>query len=250
DLSKVELFKSLPDVKPYENLLSFIKVNNSEANLAIKYKQLEGIVNETKPFRVQFYLDVRRNNIVLETFITDRRRNENFLQEIEPLKLIVIFLRKPGQSQNLIKRQQIVPKILLGENIYDQNTNKECTIGFFAKNKTNPNLTYIVTAGHFTDPGNQISYDEKVIGSTDFAELYPFDFGIFIRTLFLVEDMLTQPGDSGAPIFFYSSDLRTVSLAGILIGSHNYTGRYKLYGVSVSEILKRGNIDLITFTDN
>ncbi|CAG8833530.1 6595_t:CDS:1, partial [Racocetra persica] len=81
DLSKVEPFKSLPEVKPYENLLSFTKVRNSEADLIIKYQKLSEIIYKNKPTQILVYIDVKLNNIVIMTFFNDQKKNEKFLQE-------------------------------------------------------------------------------------------------------------------------------------------------------------------------
>ncbi|CAG8807231.1 10559_t:CDS:2, partial [Racocetra persica] len=109
------------------------------------------IVFENRPINILVYIDVRRNNIVIMTFVKNWRKNEKFLQEVEPLKPVVIFIRRPDLK------------------------------------------------------------------------------GLFSR-----------PGDSGAPIFSYSSDLQTVSLAGILLGGTTATGGDEFTsGVSATEILER-----------
>ncbi|CAG8827589.1 2707_t:CDS:2, partial [Racocetra persica] len=89
----------LPEVRPYRNLLSFVKVRASEANLKIKYDQIREMID---------------------------RVNEAFIQHVEPLRPIIIDT--PDPSQNLKKRQTINQTILLGEEIINQNKNTSCTI--------------------------------------------------------------------------------------------------------------------------
>ncbi|CAG8585756.1 26924_t:CDS:2 [Racocetra persica] len=309
-MRNVDPLISLPNVKPHVNDLLFKNVSNPTADLIVKYNRILELAHENEARVAYIFDDMKRNNIVIMLYIKSRRRNKKFLNAIKSLHPTILYKRRSNEPPplKLTKRDPvatITSITLLGERITSQDDYK-FAIGFFAKDKTNPNLIYMVTAGHCASLNETIFYYGRVIGEVTSCKLAPFEYSLIKITddnfkssaiikntnsslynqLFVndvttpssigvhscksgpysdvtcgnvislnvlykdlgeiqrtfITNMISLEGDSGSPTFSYSSDLRKVSLTGIVDGGYYGTTTV----TSIKEILEHANLEPIT----
>ncbi|CAG8671711.1 6025_t:CDS:2, partial [Racocetra fulgida] len=142
----VDSLKSLPNVEPHVNDLFFKNVSNPTADLKAKFNRILELAHENEARVAYIFNDMK----------------------LESLHPTILYKRKSDEPPSLkhIKRDPVatISSItLLGERITSQDDYK-FAIGFFAKDKTNPNLIYMVTAGHCASLNETILYDGRVIG--------------------------------------------------------------------------------------
>ncbi|RIB24228.1 hypothetical protein C2G38_2032057 [Gigaspora rosea] len=197
-----EQIKNRPEIRPYVNSLNFSIASNSTAKLNSGIKDILNLAKRYNPADCLGYTDAKVNNIVIATCVEDRNntRNAAFLNATKiyyPIYIYYICIPEKNNntiSQNNMKfesRNGIVDYILAGDglNIYERTTRNstKCSVGFWAKNRLNPNFNFIATAGHcfrqnafyYLLPWNSTNENFKYyVGEMIIYYQSPIDFGL------------------------------------------------------------------------
>ncbi|RIB24491.1 hypothetical protein C2G38_2241995 [Gigaspora rosea] len=266
DFSDVGHIISLPEIRPYRNLLTFLPANNSLYQLSFVFEQIIQLAKAKNADGIFIYVDIRLNNVVIyfpPQNVIDNRDKE-FIDATMPYNPIIFYenLDTPimkRQKRGLIKRRVLCGEVTAGHCYNRDTSNKyfhmpwgsEPTTYFIGQMVYHSVLKYdfglIEFRGTHTNPRPMI----RNLDSSRYRELHMRDTtqvsshgvhlcksglitqvtcgyvrafdgisisnGLF-KTDLIITDMYSYRGDSGSPVYFYSENLDTVSLNGILYG--------------------------------
>ncbi|KAF0488839.1 hypothetical protein F8M41_022163 [Gigaspora margarita] len=156
------------------------------------------LADDHNPHAICVYIDVILNNVVIASFFNEAKKNTPFFDSVKIYYPIFefydsneeIFSNTSRLNNKKPKKSNIGNVILAGDGLdYEDNEIGEdgtCSCGFLARNRANPNINYIGTAGHcFTNqdyyllPWNSSTRENlESIGQTAFEATSPQDFGL------------------------------------------------------------------------
>ncbi|CAG8788535.1 16648_t:CDS:2, partial [Dentiscutata erythropus] len=142
----------------YLNFITFVTKSNSMDILAYRIIKIYEKIKQFKPINILCYIDIELNNVVIRH---DQKTNDEFINSVREYNPIFVQfevgLSHPRCNENnddiritqfSISRRDLNLKILSGEGLINLFNDLGCSVGFWARDKKNANLNYIVTAGH------------------------------------------------------------------------------------------------------
>ncbi|CAG8615234.1 7861_t:CDS:1 [Cetraspora pellucida] len=193
DFSKAKYISSLRGVKQYNNLIEFKNASNSLVELRSKFQKIRDLAQQNLPKKVEIFIDMKENNVVVH--IKRQLGDRKFIDAIMPFKPLILFVTSQKQSSSSfnsthpsISKRDINNVILGGDGLYNEANGGICSTGLWARDKVDPNVTFIISAGHCFDqsksnsenlfhyvPWNQ-NQPLGLVGSAIFYSLGPHDF--------------------------------------------------------------------------
>ncbi|RIB21443.1 hypothetical protein C2G38_2243954 [Gigaspora rosea] len=158
DLSKNGIITNNPAMKPYLDLLSFIKVKNSLYNLNSTFEDLATLAKKDKANNTLLSIDYKLNNIVINLRHVDDGQNKKFIADAAKLNPIIIYNKPKIPEIELMNNKSIEnfneeAFVLGGEGIRTSNWQTICSAAFWVRPKLNKTRYYLMTAGHCYDNG-------------------------------------------------------------------------------------------------
>ncbi|KAF0516433.1 protease [Gigaspora margarita] len=138
-------------------------VRRSIATLKSSFNEIKNLAYQIRPQDLSLFIDIRNNQIEVR-YRNKRGNNVEFFAAIG--KFNPIFVKANSSSTNcaptsaparnkrqsqILKRRNINSLLLCGDGIFNVDSNRGCSLGFYASDKSDENLNFIVTAGHCFD---------------------------------------------------------------------------------------------------
>ncbi|KAF0488837.1 hypothetical protein F8M41_022161 [Gigaspora margarita] len=189
----------LPQINPHENFITFKGALNSTNRLKSAVNEMFLLADDHNPHAICVYIDVILNNVVVASFFNEAKENTPFFDSVKNIYHPIfkfydsneeIFSNTSSLNNKKIRKRTIADVILAGDGLdYEDSEVGEdgaCSCGFWARNRANPNINYIGTAGHcFTNQDYyHLPWDSPTrenlesIGQTAFEATSPQDFGL------------------------------------------------------------------------
>ncbi|RIB10553.1 hypothetical protein C2G38_2105738, partial [Gigaspora rosea] len=159
DRQMIGIIKNSSEIQPYINLINFEPVRRSLATLKSSFNEIKNLAYQIRPQDIRSFIDIRNNQIEVR-YRTKLGNNVDFFASIGKFNPRFVKANSPStncapapnkrQSQ-VLERRNIISQILCGDGIFNVDSNKGCSLGFYASYKSDENLNVIVTAGHCFD---------------------------------------------------------------------------------------------------
>ncbi|RIB24486.1 hypothetical protein C2G38_2168436 [Gigaspora rosea] len=254
NFSDVGHIKSLPEIHSYRDLLTFLPASNSLYQLSFVFEQIIQLANLKMHIEFFIYVDIKLNNVVIYLLQSESdKRNKEFIDATKPYNPIIFYENTASPIMKRQKRDSIrrntsnifnhIPwgsrptPYFIGQMVYHSVQNYDFGLIEFRGTHIDPmpmirnidSSRYRLLHIHDTTQVSSHGVHLCKSGFTTQATCgYVRSFnGIYIdREAFVIDliitDMHSFRGDSGGPVYFYSENLGSVSLTGILIaGSHS-----------------------------
>ncbi|KAF0529551.1 protease [Gigaspora margarita] len=158
NFSRAEQIKNLTEIRPYVNFLNFSQVINSTTKLNSIFEKISSSVQNYKTMGFTGYISVKVNNIVIAS--CDEYKNQsgnsafiNATKMYYPIFTYYYCEQPPPSTSNTMLENRDLDKIMLagdGISIYSKirRLKTRCSAGFWARDRDQPSINYIATAGH------------------------------------------------------------------------------------------------------